>query len=411
MRVARNETLTDEQRACVLQELARVLESEFFRASQRCCHFLEYCVHFVLEGRPQEELKERIIGVEVFRKPGNYDTAQDNVVRVTANEVRKRLAQYYDHDQRVHNPSFQLQSGSYAVTFRWTQEEAISLPAFLEASETTIQPEPVLLEQTHPAANLPRRRFEIRHRVAAAVLLALGLILTAIAYRILRTPDTVQGVWYPILQSPRVAVICIAQPVAYRPKSNMDVPVNSQDTMLPMPDAFVGMGDAYALADIARVLSNRGKEWQLLAGNSTPSQTLRDGPIVLIGDHSNKWTSALTENLRFYFGIDNGIYDRSNPGSKWSLDHLTPDWKTSEDYAIASRFTSPETGQPVVLIAGLTNFGTQAAGEFFTNQSLLTEALQKAPKDWEHKNFQFVLHTKIIGNTPERPIVVASYFW
>jgi hypothetical protein len=178
-----------------------------------------------------------------------------------------------------------------------------------------------------------------------------------------------------------------------------------------MSDSFVGTGDAFALADIAKLLSTRGKEWQLLPGNSTPSQTLLAGPIILIGVHANKWTRDIMGNSRFFFGIDNAIYDRSNPNVKWSLEHLAADWKTGEDYALVSRFTNPGSGQPVIVIAGLTNFGTQAAGEFFTDQSLLSEALQQAPKDWRHKNFQFVLHTKIIGNTPERPTVIAAYYW
>jgi len=41
----------------------------------------------------------------------------------------------------------------------------------------------------------------------------------------------------------------------------------------------------------------------------------------------------------------------------------------------------------------------------------LRSALQEAPKDWKGENFQFVLHTKLIGQTPERPTVIASYFW
>ena len=206
-------------------------------------------------------------------------------------------------------------------------------------------------------------------------------------------------------------VISIAQPLAYRPSSNTNALVGPEDRMVPLPDAFVGTGDAFALADIVKLLSARQKEWQLLAGNSTPSQALLAGPIVLIGDHSNRWTPDMMENLRFYFGEGNQIYDRSKSGVSWSLDHLSPDWKTGEDYAIVSRFTSPGTGQPVIVIGGLTNFGTEAAGAFITSQNLLAEALRSAPSDWKRKNFQFVLHTKIIGNTPERPTVVASYFW
>jgi hypothetical protein len=181
--------------------------------------------------------------------------------------------------------------------------------------------------------------------------------------------------------------------------------------MMPVPDAFVGTGDAFALADVAGLLSKLGKDWQLLPGNSTPSNTLLAGPIILIGVHANKWTPTITKDLRFFFGVENAIYDRSNPRVRWSLDQLTPDWKTNEDYALVSRFTNLGSGQPVIVIAGLTNFGTQAAGDFLTNQGLLSEAMQRAPKDWKHKNFQFVLHTQIIGNSPEQPTVIAANFW
>ena len=84
---------TQKQREIAMEGLANILESEYFRGSQRCCHFLDYSVRYVLDGRPIDELKERTLGIEVFHKAGDYDTAQDNIVRVTANEVRKRLAQ------------------------------------------------------------------------------------------------------------------------------------------------------------------------------------------------------------------------------------------------------------------------------------------------------------------------------
>jgi hypothetical protein len=398
------DALTEKRRATALKELANVLESEYFRGSQRCCHFLEYSVHFVLDGRPIHELKERTLGVEVFHKAGDYDTAQDNIVRVTANEVRKRLAQYYGNAHHSENLTIQLPSGSYAADLRWSEEDSPPPAPGVSATEPGT---PVLanlnLEEVH--------RSRIGWQITAACVLTLAVLSAVIVYRHMRATDAIYGVWSPILENPRAAVICISQPLAYRPNSNMDIPLGPEDRMIPMADSFVGTGDAFALADIARLLSTRGKDWQLLPGNSTPSQTLLAGPIILIGVHANKWTRDMMGNLRFFFGIDNAIYDRSNPNVKWSLDNLAPDWKTDEDYALVSRFTNPGSGQPVIVIAGLTNFGTQAAGEFFTDQSLLSEALQKAPKDWRHKNFQFVLHTKIIGNTPERPTVVATNYW
>lgn len=404
----KSEPPIEKKKAEVVAALHHILDSEFFRGSQRCSRFLEYSVNYVLEKRPIDELKERTIGIEVFRKPGNYDTGQDNIVRVTANEVRKRLAQYYGNDQVVHNPVIQLPSGSYGVALRWTLDEEIAPKPILiptaadlaKATSTVVEPV-TQLRKSHPG-----RKF------LAMLGLAAGTILFCVlGYQALQARDVVLGVWSPILESPRVAVISIGQPLAYRPSSNTNTPIGPDDRMVPLPDAFVGTGDAFALADIVKVLSARQKDWQLFEGNSTPSQALLAGPIILIGDHSNRWTPAMMENLRFSFGEGNQIYDRSNSGVKWSLDHLGPDWKTSEDYAVVSRFISPGTGQPMIVIGGLTNFGTEAAGDFITNQNLLSEALQKAPKGWRRKNFQFVLHTKIIGNTPERPTVVASNFW
>jgi len=181
--------------------------------------------------------------------------------------------------------------------------------------------------------------------------------------------------------------------------------------MVPLHDAFVGVGDAYAMSEITRFLTLSGKSWRLVAGNDVPSQDLRSGPVVLIGAHSNLWTKQLMSGLRYDFGSNNSVVDLSTGRVLAVLPGLTPDWHTPEDYAIVSRFCSQKTGQPVLIIGGLTNFGTEAAGEFLTSRSLLQMAVHDAPKGWQQMNFQFVLHTRMIGHTPEQPTVIASYFW
>ncbi len=105
----------------VATSLAHILESPSFRGSRRCCRFLEYCVEQVLKGA-QHELKERNIGVEALQRPHDYDTNEDAIVRVTANEVRKRLVQYYQREDAHTYPIFSLPPGSYIVTFRWPDE-------------------------------------------------------------------------------------------------------------------------------------------------------------------------------------------------------------------------------------------------------------------------------------------------
>lgn len=201
-----------------------------------------------------------------------------------------------------------------------------------------------------------------------------------------------------------------SQPYAYRSSSDQHAPIGPGDQVVPTPDAFVGIGDAFAMADVIELLSVHEKEWHLVPSNVMPSRILLAGPIILIGNRSNKWSRGILEDQRFYFGPAYEILDRYDANAKWSLGYLSADWKTNEDYAIVSRFTNPASGQPVIVIAGITIYGTQAAGDFMTSPTLLKEALKRAPTDWKQGNFQFVLHTKVIENTPERPTVVAWNF-
>src|ERR1039457_2391322 len=75
-------------------QLEQILSSHLFRNSKRCNSLLRYVVSEVLEGRG-EQLKERTIGISAFGRQPDYDTNEDPIVRTSAMEVRKRLAQYY----------------------------------------------------------------------------------------------------------------------------------------------------------------------------------------------------------------------------------------------------------------------------------------------------------------------------
>jgi len=103
----------------VRAELNRILESVPFRTSKRCSEFLKYVVERTLSGQ-SSNLKERLVGIELFQLPPDFDTSQHAIVRVTANEVRKRLAQCYLADGGSHLPvRIDLPPGSYSPEFKW----------------------------------------------------------------------------------------------------------------------------------------------------------------------------------------------------------------------------------------------------------------------------------------------------
>jgi Malectin domain len=111
--------LSESRKQAVRAELNLLLESPAFRTSKRCREFLSYIVEHTISG-PSGTLKERSIGTDLFRLPHDYDTGQHTIVRVTATEVRKKLAQHYLTANDPSRPvKIDLPPGSYSAEFRW----------------------------------------------------------------------------------------------------------------------------------------------------------------------------------------------------------------------------------------------------------------------------------------------------
>ena len=98
------------------QLLARMLDSHHFRHSARYPTLLRYLVEQTQQGKGAQ-LKERLLGIEVFHRTPDYDTNSDPVVRVTAAEVRKRIAQYYQEPEHSDEIRIEIPLGSYVPRF------------------------------------------------------------------------------------------------------------------------------------------------------------------------------------------------------------------------------------------------------------------------------------------------------
>ena len=99
------------------EQLARVLASETFQQSDRLKRFLTFVVREALAGR-QDDLKEYVIGVRVFRKEETFDPRTDPIVRVQARRLRAKLARYYRDEGQADALIIDLPKGGYAPLFR-----------------------------------------------------------------------------------------------------------------------------------------------------------------------------------------------------------------------------------------------------------------------------------------------------
>ena len=338
-----------------------------------------------LQGH-SEPLKERTLGVEVFGRAPDYDTNLDPVVRTTAVEIRKRIAQYYHEEGRQNEIRIDFPAGSYLPEFRMPEKPA------------------VLAEPAAAPVAKPLRPITI---VLVAVL-AIGVIVALWIARPWESQSALDRFWAPVLSSPDPVSVYIGGYSTDTP------PVNTIDLQNSEKVAFA---DATALARVTSLLVSNHRPYRIRFQMSSKLEDLRDGPAVLIGAFNNSFTLRLTGPLRFSFlrnpdTMVNRIQDRNDPQNpKWSDDMNAPYQNLKQDYAIISRVVDPTTGRVVVTASGLAKFGTEAAGEFLTSRSALEEMAKAAPQDWDRKNMQIVIGTDTVGRSAGPPHVLATHFW
>src|SRR5438477_913285 len=112
----RRPVYSEAEREAIRNQMERMLANPLFKNSKRYPNLLRYIVEHTLAGFPGE-LKERTLGVEVFGRQPDYDTNADPVVRATAGEIRKRIAQYYHEHGHESEIRIDLSPGSYVPEF------------------------------------------------------------------------------------------------------------------------------------------------------------------------------------------------------------------------------------------------------------------------------------------------------
>ena len=98
------------------QQLERILASATFQQSDRLKRFLQFIVTETLERRG-DELKEYVVGVQVFEKEPSFDPRTDPLVRVQARRLRARLERYYQAEGRHDDLIIELPKGGYTPSF------------------------------------------------------------------------------------------------------------------------------------------------------------------------------------------------------------------------------------------------------------------------------------------------------
>jgi hypothetical protein len=404
------------EKAAVQQQLEKLLATPLFHSSKRYPSFLRFAVSRVLAGQT-DQLKERILGVEVFERPADYDTNSDPIVRVTAAEIRKRIEQYYQDPKHSQEIRLFLPAGSYVPQFSWPGHPPNVHAKPNGAGATTALAAPALSTISVKVAEPAAQQIRSHRKLAWMVGIALLGIVAAGGWYALR-PSALQQFWQPFVKSTEPVLFCIADQSQYSTIRLRDAANPQRETTLTDSMVTIIIDDVSPLVNVAGMLQTYGKTYRVLGEASTSLTDLRRGPAVFIGAFDNSWTLRLTAPLRFHFANDAAmtqfwIEDRNNPGKhEWVLDRSQQQQTgTYKDYAIVGRFLDPNTDQFVVVAAGIGRGGTVAAGEFLVDSNRMAEMLKQLPSDWKRKNLEIVLETQVIEGRSGSPRISAMHVW
>ena len=385
----------EERRALV----ERVAASEQFSRSARLRDFLLYVGKQSLkEGCP--DIHEQEIGAKVFGRPASYDRSQDNIVRVNATELRKRIELYFA-SAGAHEPLvFEIPRGGYKLVFRRRTEASPG------DWEPIASPDPYLAIASPPrAAQLKQSRLRAVSHFAWPLLCLVLAIACTLLYRENRTMQksirpwesqpAVEAFWTGFLNAHKETDIVLpddsasviedlaSRPISLDDYQNREFIRRFQDeTMSPDRKTDIGQVFAHNLVTFGAV-----RAAQLVASEIPPaySQYLtfsryftaddinRDNVVLVGGRKSVPWDYLFDSQLNFITDYDYAhglqiVRDvHPKPGEK--AIYTVPEGPNSiTGYATIAYVPNPSQTGSVIILGGTDSDATGAAASFLTSE-------------------------------------------
>lgn len=366
------------------EALEAILSSRTFDRSPQLKAFLRYVCEREMEGLAGT-LSEYVIGVDVLGRPAGYSPNEDAVVRNRAFALRRKLDEYYLHENPGARVRIEIPRGQYAPAF-----------LFMDAEEVTAAPSVAPVKEALPAPSGPGRWGWIAAFVAGLALASAGWWM-ARPDAASRVDAALRKTWGPLLQGPEATIVHISAPLHLfvRPNDTRmpdERPRIEQEDLLrwyrhfpqlppveklyvrPTPNAPL-WGDALSMSIVGRVLERSGVAWEVLPARVGFEPLLRNRNALILGRPEYSRVAAklmerqpltveFNEGLREYAVLDRGA------GGKWFLPRYGANDYAEVVYGLIT--VMPSEGSPAgerrtVVLTGTNSAGAQAAAEFWSS--------------------------------------------
>jgi hypothetical protein len=410
----------------------RIAESSQLKRSARLQNLLFYVgKRSIREGF--DEIHEQEIGVEVYGRPAGYDTNVDNIVRVNASELRKRLTAYFETEGALEPLIMDIPRGGYVPVFRYRTIEIPAEPA-TELSESPGISAPLPLSSDAPRAELPTPRAARPTFSAAMVLPWAAIVLLMIACGTLwisnrslsrtlypwRSNPLSTEVWGPFVDGSRDTDI-VMEDSSFLLVQNIDGKTYSFNDYLrqlyldsqlspqlspqvrEIKDGIAGktLARAAEVRLVQKILSMdpAGKNLHIYnAREYTPALLTRDNVILLGNPTSNPWFDLFEDRLNFLEQPESqteSVITNRSPGA-----HEQSTYTPTKDIAYGVVAYLPKSDQSdILLIQGTSSEATEACGNFILSENQLKN-LSKLLGTSKLSYFELLLKVSHVTGTP-----------
>ncbi len=448
--------------AALRQHLKEIVEGPAFRGSHRSAQFLTYIVEQSIAGR-FDLLKERLIGVELFRRDPSYDTGEDAIVRVTASDVRKRLLQHYGRNGTSCEFKLNLPSGSYIPEITDDRDGEGGLVGGMEPAHTSEPPLQNLAQERPDAPTVsaeqvsasappvvdhgdasPVRKVSVRQWVLlGCLILALGFAFRGVLWDKSSAKAAASSPvlpWSVLFGSPHATHLITSDPnivvVQEIIGSELSVSNYANHQYIPDPNKLTpeeirfchtllwGDDSAAAVdppitASIASLAEANSRRIDVRSARGIQLADLKtdDNFIFLGSPRSNPWSALFRNELDFRFVFDDTakqeIIDNVHPRQGEMAEYVPTalGWATGQSYAIIAFVQNLDQNGQVLLLAGANGEGTEAAGRLIADPVRLSDALHTcgiSPRG-PLKHFEMLLHLSTMAGSPTSAEVVACH--
>ena len=402
----------------LIQQADRVVRSGPFRGSEILRHLLSYLAKRAAEGAA-EPVRVREIATVVFGRSDDFDSQTDSIVRVHTGRLRSKLAEYYVTEGAEDPIVISIPKGSYAVAWRYRQ------PGAGPAAEPPLQPD----SNGHVAP--PRTRtahFRLSLVWLALLLVAVTAVVTWLAGRALRPESNGPAVsaalrtfWRPFAGGGDLPLLVYSN---LQLVGSLDTGLREydpkRDAQQPVLDTYTTIGEVDGVFQISRLLTLLHQPLRATHGALLTWDEARDSNLIFVGgplaQTPLREVPMLTEfefrNRRAGIPGPSGAILNLHPRKGESSIYFGPLARPFEfDYAVVALRPSVNRSHRVLALAGITEYGTQAAAEFVTREDsvrILLARLNVRPGG-SLPMFEALLRTTIRGGVPIESELVAIH--